>query len=82
MTTFFSRFCHRPLAVNGPNDGTTTLADVLAWPGEIYPVWGADHYFRPAGMARDLIAAVLRYLVEVMPTLPNACHFSPTAKIV
>lgn len=82
MTTGFSRFCHRTLAAHGSNDGTTTLVDVLDWPGEIYPVWGADHYFRPAGMARELIAAVLRYLAEAIPATPNASHFSPTARIV
>jgi hypothetical protein len=59
MTTPFSRFCHRTLAEWGPNDGTTSLSDVTAWPGEVYPVWGADHYFRPESLARSLISAVL-----------------------
>lgn len=60
MSTRFSRFCHRTLAAWGPNDGTTSLSDLSKWPGQIYPVWATDHYFRPDNMARDLIAAVLR----------------------
>jgi len=64
MTTRFSRFCHRTLAANGPNDGTTSLADLQALPGKIYPVWGMDHYFRPESEARSLVSATLRYLAE------------------
>jgi hypothetical protein len=62
MTTRFSRFCHRTLTEWGPNDGTTSLSDVSKWPGEIYPVWGADHYFRPETVARSLITALLYHL--------------------
>lgn len=66
FTTPFSRFCHRILTPLGPNDGTTTLGDLLSpnWPGEIYPAWGMDHYFRPEAKARALIRAVLEYLEE------------------
>lgn len=64
LTTPFSRFCHRTLAAWGPNDGTTLLSDLRGWPGEIYPVWGVDHYFRPQGVARRLITTVLRFLAE------------------
>lgn len=62
MTTPFSRFCHRIQSHAGPNDGTTLLADLRALPGEIYPVWGMDHYFRPEKTAKELVAAILRYL--------------------
>lgn len=64
MTTRFSRFCHRTLATSGPNDGTTSLADLHSVPGEIYPVWGMDHYFRPESEAKNLVAAILHYLAE------------------
>lgn len=30
----------------GPNDGMALLSDLIVEPGEIYPLWGADHYFR------------------------------------
>jgi hypothetical protein len=62
MTTRFSHFCHHTLASAGPNDGTTSLTDLRDLPGEIYPVWGMDHYFRPQDTARALVAAILRYL--------------------
>ncbi len=58
----FARFCHRIIARHGPNDGAVLLSDIRDWPGEIYPVWGTDHYFRPAARARALIRAVLWHL--------------------
>ncbi len=64
LTTRFSRFCHRTLAARGPNDGTTMLSDLRDWPGEIYPAWGMDHYFRPEREAGNLIAAVIQHLAE------------------
>ena len=64
MTTPFSRFCHRTLSARGPNDGTVLLSDAIHWPGEVYPVWGTDHYFRPESRARELITAVLLHLAE------------------
>jgi hypothetical protein len=62
MTTQFSRFCHRTLFPYGPNDGTTSLSDLHSVPGEIYPVWGMDHYFRPESEARNLVTAMLLFL--------------------
>jgi len=67
MTTKFSRFCHCIIGSYGPNDGTTLLADLHAVPGEIYPVWGMDHYFRPDSEARNLVAALLQYLAKFFP---------------
>ena len=64
LTTGLSRFCHRIIGRLGPNDGTVALADAIRWPGAIYPVWGADHYFQPADRARALIKKVLWYLGE------------------
>lgn len=37
---------HRQLSALGPNDGSTLLTDAIVDDGVIYPVWGADHYFR------------------------------------
>jgi hypothetical protein len=65
MTTAFSRFCHRTLAPFGPNEGTTSLAELRECPGEVYPSWGMDHYFRPENDAKRLIAAVLHFLADV-----------------
>jgi len=64
MTTKFSRFCHRTIGSYGPNDGTTLLTDLHTVPGDIYPVWGMDHYFRPESEAKNLVAAILRYLTN------------------
>jgi len=71
MTTPFSRFCHRRLAAWGPNDGTVPLSNLSRWPGHIYPVWSADHYFRPEHTARSIIAAVLHLLAEESIELPE-----------
>ncbi len=79
MTTRFSRFCHRTIGSHGPNDGTTLLTDLHAVPGEIYPVWGMDHYFRPESEARNLVAAVIHYLATNLsnPTIKRDCFAAP-----
>jgi len=41
---------HRELSVWGPNDGYGLTRDAMLEPGVVYPVWGADHYFRFPGM--------------------------------
>jgi hypothetical protein len=79
LTSRFARFCHRRLSVFGPNDGTTSLADLLNWPGQIYPVWGVDHYFRAENRARSLIAAVLRWLAEGVDRNRDARRVSASA---
>ena len=72
MTTRFSRFCHRTLFPYGPNDGTTSLSDLQSVPGEIYPVWGMDHYFRPESEARNLVAAILFFLAGSLSSTTNS----------
>jgi hypothetical protein len=48
------------LAPLGPNDGGgILLADALRLPGEVYPVWGADHYMRPGWDFRPLLRRLL-----------------------
>ncbi|CAN5852585.1 hypothetical protein BH11VER1_BH11VER1_15160 [soil metagenome] len=64
LSTMLSRFSHRVIAPHGPSDGTVPLADLLSWPGNIFPVWGADHYFQPASMSKSLITAALHYLAQ------------------
>jgi hypothetical protein len=64
LTARLSRFCHGIISRLGPNDGTVLLTDAIQWPGEIFPVWGADHYFRPESTARALLHAVLSILTE------------------
>ncbi|HKR62555.1 MAG TPA: hypothetical protein VJZ00_02390 [Thermoanaerobaculia bacterium] len=45
-TNWLSRKFQRKLAPLGPNDGFMLLDDLHHWPGFVYPLWGADHYFR------------------------------------
>ncbi|HEX2211330.1 MAG TPA: hypothetical protein VHG93_26835 [Longimicrobium sp.] len=52
---------HRQLARLGPNDGSTLLADAIVEGGVVYPVWGADHYFRTPH-APVLIRRILLHL--------------------
>jgi len=64
LTNRFMRLCHQRVSRQGPNDGGVLLAEVCHLPGVIYPIWGADHYLRPEARARQIIAAVLKYLTE------------------
>jgi hypothetical protein len=49
------------LAPLGPNDGGgILLADALRLPGEVYPVWGADHYLQPDWDIRPALLRLLR----------------------
>jgi hypothetical protein len=50
---------HRRLARWGPNDSVTLLTDVLHWPGQVFPVWGTDHYWQHRWDARRLVPFLL-----------------------
>jgi hypothetical protein len=58
-TNWLSRILYRKLAADGPNDAFMLLKDALHWPGVIYPVWGADHYFRTAEDPGPLLEKLL-----------------------
>jgi hypothetical protein len=65
LTTPLIRRGYRRLSPLGPNDGTILLEDVLALPGRVYPIWGADHYLQPTGRdMSEVIAAVLNELAR------------------
>ena len=65
LTTPLIQRGYRRLAPLGPNDGVVLLESVFALPGRIYPVWGADHYLRPAGCdPGQLMTTVIGYLAE------------------
>jgi hypothetical protein len=56
---------HRRIGPLGPNDGgPILLADLRRLPGLIYPVWGADHYLRPARDTGSLVSRLLNYVTE------------------
>jgi hypothetical protein len=54
---------HTQLQRFGPNDGSTLLVDAIVEPGVVYPVWGADHYFR-VPEAPELLDALFGYFAE------------------
>jgi hypothetical protein len=66
LTNRLARRCFRRAQSLGPNDGAgIVLADVCRWPGVVYPVWGADHYLRPAGAdTSGLVRRILCWLSE------------------
>ena len=66
-SNWLSRVLYRKLSEDGPNDGFMLLEDVSRWPGAVYPVWGADHYFRMAGDPKALLERVLCVAVELEP---------------
>jgi hypothetical protein len=54
---------HRRIGPLGPNDGgAILLADLQRLPGVIFPVWGADHYLRPAQGIQSLMSRLLDYV--------------------
>jgi len=57
----WARRAHARLAGLGPNDGGgVLLSDALRLPGDVYPVWGADHYLEPGWDVRGLLLRVLK----------------------
>jgi hypothetical protein len=63
-SNWLARMFHRRLAPHGPNDGFMLLNDCCRWPGLIYPLWGADHYFRTEEDPRPLLERLLTMAVE------------------
>ena len=54
----------RTLSPNGPNDGISLHLDSILPESKIYPVWGADHYFRFSGISK-LIYKIFYYIEEL-----------------
>jgi hypothetical protein len=67
---------HRKLGAVGPNDGSTLLHDTVVDGGVIYPVWGADHYFRTP----DAPALIRRILLHLGTTghIPARSNVDPS----
>src|SRR5262249_21171787 len=56
---------YRRVAPQGPRDGGGfLLGDVGRLPGTVLPVWGADHYLRPAWDIDPLIERLLALLIR------------------
>jgi hypothetical protein len=70
LTNSLARRWYRRIRHCGPNDGAgILLGNLTRTPGQVYPLWGADHYLRPRGRDPIQIArAILRYLAQTMET--------------
>jgi hypothetical protein len=67
LSTPLVRRGYRRLSPLGPNDGgPILLADVARLPGLVYPVWGADHYLRPA-YDLGLVSKLLQFAMGEKP---------------
>ena len=76
LSNDWARRGHARLAPLGPNDGGgILLADALRLPGEVLPVWGADHYLSPAWDIRPLLLRVLRESARQI----HQCTIQPSA---
>lgn len=63
-TNWLARRFQRRLAPLGPNDGFMLLEDLFHWPGVVYPLWGADHYFRTREDPRPFLERLISRAVE------------------
>jgi hypothetical protein len=60
LSNDWARRGYQRLCPLGPNDGGgILLADGLRLPGEVFPVWGVDHYLRPQWDVRPLMIRIL-----------------------
>jgi len=57
-----SRRLHRWLARRGPSDAFALLDELANLPGELYPVWGVDHYLNGTADFTARLAALVRDL--------------------
>jgi hypothetical protein len=60
LSSAMARRQYRRLRPYGPNDGGgIVLADTLRFPGTLFPIWGADHYFRQPDNLPSRIGQIL-----------------------
>lgn len=52
---------YRKLSINGPNDGIIMLSDILGINGNVYPIWGVDHFLRSNHIS-EIIYKLLNYI--------------------
>ena len=69
LSNNWARRGHARLAALGPNDGGGILLhDVTRLPGDVYPVWGADHYLNPSWDINPLLLRLLQEAARDEPT--------------
>ncbi len=52
---------YKILAHIGPNDGMIFLRDLLFVPGNVYPIWGIDHFLRTSNIS-EIIYKICHYI--------------------
>ena len=57
-----TRQLYQMVAAYGPNDGFALIADMISKPGEVFPIWGADHYINLKINVGRLVDAAIRYV--------------------
>ncbi len=62
--TRYAKYSHHCFSKWGPNDGALMLEDLIGLPGDILPIWGADHYCGPRWDFQALTNVILRYWEE------------------
>lgn len=55
---------YKRLTPYGPNDGLTLLKDYMDMKGEVYPIWGVDHFLR-GGIISPVIYKMCHYINNV-----------------
>jgi len=78
-----SRVFHQAISEYGPNDSYGLLKDMLTKPGDIYPIWGTDHYFEAHLDIPALAKALFGYVAERLRaweplSAPQALTLPPT----
>ena len=81
VSTRLARRCYRRILPQGINDGGgILLSDVCRLPGFIYPLWGADHYLRPASRdASRLVQQILQWTMDHDSTESSKTRTESTA---
>jgi hypothetical protein len=65
LTTPMAKRAYRRLRTLGPSDGGgILLADAARFPGTLLPIWGADHYLKPAPLVAPIIEEAIRIVLH------------------
>ena len=59
-----SRALYESASRFGPSDGYGVLREMVTNPGDVYPIWGTDHYFHNGIDVQRLAATLLAYVAE------------------
>ncbi len=69
---FILRSYRQKMKASGPSDGVALLTDVVSLPGDVVPIWGADHYMRPGWDVSRLIRATAIHIARELSLFAEA----------